>query len=103
MLNFEPLINAIAHAKRRKFDSIFANDFRAGDIFIEDLQMEVVANVLNVNVHALVPFRSFTLILGRFSSDTLFASIDDHIRVHLAKSLCISSEFGINYVKSKFA
>ena len=103
MLNLKPLINPIANTERGKFDVILSNYFRTSYVFVKDLQQQIIADVFDIDVHALVPFGRFALILGSSCANALFARVDDYIGIHLTESLSISSEFGIDDVQPQFA
>jgi hypothetical protein len=93
VLNFEPLIKARANTEGRNLYSVLTNQFRASDILIETLQMNVIADILHVNFEALVPSGGLALVLGGFSSDALLAGVDNDVGVHLAECFGVSGKF----------
>ena len=74
---------------------------RSCDILVHDLDCHVVANILHVDVEAFVPSRRLSCTLFRRRSMLLLASLNDDIRVHLAKEFCVSGETRLNNFKAQ--
>ena len=63
-----------------------------GDILIHDLDHEVVANVLDVDVEDLVPLGGLAAALDRPRLELLLASFQNHERVHLRKEFRVARQ-----------
>jgi hypothetical protein len=90
-VDLEPVIAALTHAKRGKFDCSLSDKIAITNIFIKNFEVHVVPDVLDINFEELVgPFGIFAGVLHGFSTDALLACIYYDVGVHLTERLGIA-------------
>ena len=72
-----------------------------GEVLVHNLNGHVVADIFDINVEKLVPLGQFASTLESLCPDLLLASLKDTVRVHLAESLSVSCEFGLDNLESQ--
>ena len=95
--NLEPLIDAVADAEGRKLEASLANNIITANILVKDLQGNIVADILHIDVECFVPDGSLagTLLCLRFK--VLLARSNLDVGVHLAEGLRVTCQPRLNH------
>ena len=67
-----------------------------GDVFIEYFDEHVIANILDLDVESLVPFRCFSRVLLHKRLECLLTVVDHAEGVHFAEELGVAGETGLD-------
>ncbi len=66
--------------------------------------MHVITDIFNINIHELArPFWCLALVLSSLCPNSLLASINNNVGIHLAKHFSITSEFSFDYINAELA
>ena len=69
----EPFINSVSDTKTGKFERSLANQIACSDIFIQNLDFKIIADILDVEVESLLPSWGLSGALERSGAELLHA------------------------------
>ena len=99
-VDFVPLIKTSIDAERAQLDLSLSNHVVLANIFVHNLYSQIIADVLNVDVEALIPLGFFAGFFLYSSLEFLLSDLDDAVGVHLV-GIGVAGEAGLNDVKFK--
>jgi hypothetical protein len=96
ILALKPVIHTAIHAKGGDLDDGGANEIRSSHIFVEHIDVQVVADVLDGDLDGLVPLGRLARVLHDFGLEGLVAASDLAKGVHFAEEVRVALEFGLD-------
>ena len=78
-----PLINTPLNAQGAQLDLSLSNHVVLANIFVHNLYSQIIADVLNVDVEALIPLGFFAGFFLDSGLELLLSDLDDAVGVHL--------------------
>jgi len=97
----EPFVEAAGYTKCADFGLEGADGIVVSHVFIKHFERHIVSDVLDVKVESLVPLWHLSSVLMCLCFEARLSHVNDNERVHLAKELCVSGQFGFNYSNSE--
>ena len=93
----KPLVHTVADTQSRQLELDFTNNIVSADILIVDLESNVVANILNINVESLVPDGGLSCTVLCLGFELLLACRNLDVRVHLAEGFRIACQSSLDH------
>ena len=97
----EPFIDSVSDAETGKFERSLANQIACSDIFVQNLDFKIIADILDVEVESLLPSWGLSSALESSSTELLHARLHHTVRIHLTEELSVSSQTSLDNLETK--
>ena len=93
VLDHEPVVEAAGDGERAELDRGLANEVALAGVFVQHLDVHVVADVLDVNdEHFSVPVGLLASLAAGLGADALHAGVEETVDIHLSEGLGVAGE-----------